>query len=230
MTERVVPAVHGLQAVAPDPPDELEASERLRRARSKADLLALFSRCSSLDTEDDARMRRVTLRALVKRLGHGAQIGRGVLVKHPETFEIGDAFFLGDQAILQGRHDGTCVIGSHVWLGPQTFFDARDLTIGDYVGWGPGGKVLGSQHTGAPVDVPITRTDLVIRPIRIGPWVDVGVNSVVLPGVTVGQGAIIGAGAVLTRDVPPFAIVAGVPARFIRWRDGHVPRPGGENA
>ena len=48
-----------------------------------------------------------------------------------------------------------------------------------------------------------------------------GVNAVILPGVTVGKGAIVGAGAVATRDVPAFAIVVGVPARFVRWRPGH---------
>jgi acetyltransferase-like isoleucine patch superfamily enzyme len=42
---------------------------------------------------------------------------------------------------------------------------------------------------------------------------------VILPGVTVGKGSIVGAGAVVAEDVPPFAIVAGVPARFLRWRD-----------
>ena len=93
------------------------------------------------------------------------------------------------------------------------------------MGWGPGARVLGSTHSGEPLDVPIIQTDLEIRPVRICAWADVGVNAVVLPGVTVGKGAIVGAGAVVTHDVEPFAIVAGVPARFVRFRGDA--RPGG---
>ena len=47
-----------------------------------------------------------------------------------------------------------------------------------------------------------------IKPVRIGAWADIGVNAVVLPGVTIGKGAIVGAGAVVTTDVAPFAIVS----------------------
>ena len=47
------------------------------------------------------------------------------------------------------------------------------------------------------------------------------VNAVILPGVRIGKGSIIGAGAVVTQDVPPFAVMAGVPARFLHWREGH---------
>ena len=61
------------------------------------------------------------------------------------------------------------------------------------------------------------------RCVRIGAWADVGTNAVILPGVTVGKGSIVGAGAVVTKDVLPFSIVAGVPAKFLRWRDGYQP-------
>jgi acetyltransferase-like isoleucine patch superfamily enzyme len=91
------------------------------------------------------------------------------------------------------------------------------------VGWGPGAKALGSEHTGRPHDVPIIQTDLEIRATRIGAWADIGVNAVILPGVTIGKGSIVGAGAVVTRDVEPFSIVAGVPAKFLRWREGYEP-------
>jgi acetyltransferase-like isoleucine patch superfamily enzyme len=220
---RVVPAVHGRQVTTPDPPDELELADRLRREHSRGELLDLAAAHALGDNERDARMRRAVWRALAKRFGHGVRIGRGALARHPETFDIGDGVVIGEQAFIQGRFDGRCVIGDRCWLGPQSYFDARDLVLEEAVGWGPGAKVLGSQHTGVPAGVPIIETDLRIESVRVAAWADIGVNAVLLPGVTVGKGAIVGAGAVVTKDVPAFAIVAGVPARFVRWRDGHEP-------
>ena len=74
--------------------------------------------------------------------------------------------------------------------------------------------MLGSEHTGVPW------TSRSSKPTsgsgRCGSrWADIGVNAVILPGVTVGKGAIVGAGAVVTGDVEPFSIVAGVPARLL---------------
>lgn len=219
--QRIVPAVHGVAIVEPDSDDEIALASGLRARHSREELLELASHHAMGDSDGDARMRRAVWRALAKRFGHGVRIGRGALAKHPETFEIGDGVFIGEQAFIQGRFDGRCVIGDRVWIGPHAYLDARDLVIEECVGWGPGAKVLGSQHTGVPTDVPIIRTDLVIKPVHLGAWADIGVNAVILPGITVGKGAIVGAGAVVTKDVPPFAIVAGVPARFVRWREGH---------
>ena len=218
---RVVPAVHGRRVVTPDPPDELELADRLRRNHSRAELLALAGVHAMGDNEHDARMRRAVWRALAKTFGDGVRIGRGAIARHPETFEIGHGVVIGEQAFIQGRFDGRCVIGDHTWIGPQAYLDARDLVVDEYVGWGPGARVLGSQHTGMPADVPVIQTDLRIEPVRVCAWADVGVNAVLMPGVTVGRGAIVGAGAVVTADVPPFAVVIGVPARFARWREGH---------
>ena len=221
-----VAAVHGTAPVTPDPADELELADRLKRDESPERLVELATQHAYGDADDDRRMRRAAWRALARRFGHGVTIGRGALAKHAETFEIGDGVFIGEQSFIQGRFDGRCVIGDRAWLGPQSYFDARDLVIDEYVGWGPGARVLGSQHTGVPIDVPIVRTDLQVEPVRIKAWADIGVSAVILPGVTVGKGAIVGAGAVVTTDVPDFAIVTGVPARFMRWRDGHQPESG----
>lgn len=219
---RVVAAVHALRAATPDPAFIAGFAEYLR-GLDRAALADLYARFASGESAFDALMRRVFWRAMTRSCGDGLQVGRGVLCRHPETFEIGSGVFIGDQAVIQGRFDGTCTIGDHAWIGPQSFFDARNLVIGERVGWGPGARVLGSTHTGEPVEAPIIETDLAIRPVRIEAWADIGVNAVILPGVTVGRGAMVGAGAVVTEDVPPFAVVAGVPAKVIRYRTATAP-------
>ncbi len=219
-----VRAVHGVKTVERDPDDELALAEELRRSKSHDEVLQLAAANALGEDDASARMRRAAWRALTRRFGHGVRIGRGALGSHFETFDIGDGVFIGEQAFIQGRADGRCVIGDHAWIGPQSYLDARDLVIESYVGWGPGARALGSQHTGHPHDIPIIQTDLDIKSTCIGAWADIGVNAVILPGVTVGKGAIVGAGAVVTHDVAPFSIVAGVPAKFLRWREGHEPR------
>ncbi len=215
---RLVHAVHGVRRVEPDPKEDKAFAAELRARETSEALLEQYSRWAWIDSAEGARMRRVLLRALCKRVGDGMRVGLGVLVLHPQTFEIGDAVFIGNQSFLQGRHDGRFIVGAHTWLGPHAYLDCRDLELGEYVGWGPGAKVLGSEHTGEPVDVPIIQTDLVIKPVRVGRGADVGVNAVLLPGVTVAEGAIVGAGAVVTKDVPAYAVVGGVPAKLLRFR------------
>lgn len=219
--KRVVDAVHGVREIKPDPNFEIGLAEHFRQEYTRESLLDLYTRFAHGVGSVDFLMRRVIWRAIARRCGHGLRVGAGVGFKHLETFEIGDGVFIGDQAYIQGRFDGTCVIDDHTWIGPMSYFDARDLVLGQSVGWGPGAKVLGSAHTGLPADVPIIQTALEIESVRVEMWADVGTNAVVLPGVTIGKGSIVGAGAVVTKDVAPFSIVAGVPARFVRWRDGY---------
>jgi acetyltransferase-like isoleucine patch superfamily enzyme len=227
---RRVKAVHGLKELKPDPEFEIGLAEYLRSRQAAITLLEVYARFAIGDDEFNTLMRRAVWRAMARRCGNGLHIGSGVGFTHLETFEVGNGVFIGSQAYIQGRVGGKCVIGDHVWIGPQSYFDARDLVIEDYVGWGPGAKVLGSTHTGIPVGVPIVQTDLEIRPVKIEAWADIGTNAVVLPGMTIGKGSIVGAGAVVTRDVPPFAVVAGVPARHLRWRETYTPERGHKHA
>lgn len=217
-TERVVQAVHGRHKINPDPAYVGGLADELRREYGRDELLDLYGRFIAGCGKFDALMRRVLWAALTHACGDGLRVEPGVGFKHPETFKVGEGVFIGSQAFIQGRFDGRCEIGDYVWIGPQSYFDARDLVLGDHVGWGPGARVLGSAHTGIPVEVPVIETDLVIKSVRVEPWADIGTGAVLLPGVTVGQGAIVGAGAVVTHDVPAFAKVAGVPARVIGWR------------
>jgi galactoside O-acetyltransferase len=223
----VVGAVHGLRETKPDPGYITELASHLREQYGSENLRELYGRFAHGEGAFDALMRQVFWHALTRRCGDGLRVEPGAGFKHPETFEIGAGVFIGSQVYIQGRFDGRCVIGDHTWIGPQSYFDARDLVLEDHVGWGPGAKVLGSAHTGLPVDVPIIQTDLEIKPVRVQAWADIGTNAVLLPGVTVSKGAIVGAGAVVTQDVPAFAKVAGIPARIIGWRK--EPEAGGRN-
>jgi acetyltransferase-like isoleucine patch superfamily enzyme len=218
-TSRIVKAIHGTEVSTKDPDFETEMAVHLREHYTHEGLLELYARFAISDGKFDSLMRRVLWHAIAKKVGAGVQIGSQVGFKHLDTFELGDHVFIGSQTYIQGRFDGRCIIGNYVWIGPQSYFDARDLILEDYVGWGPGAKVLGSTHIGVPIDVPVIQTDLEIKLVKVETGADIGTNAVLLPGVTVGKGSIVGAGAVVTKDVPPFAIVAGVPAQFMRWRD-----------
>ncbi|MFC6668991.1 acyltransferase [Marinobacterium aestuariivivens] len=218
---RVVKAVHGLNKSGNDFEFISGLVEHLKSLYNPAGLVELYTRFKEGEGEFDKLLRSILWRCLVKECGSQLSIDSGAAFKHPETFRIGDHLFVGRNANIQGRFDGRCDIGNHVWIGPGSFLDARDLIIEDHVGWGPGAKVLGSSHCGIPIDRPIIETDLVIKTVKICEWADIGTDAVLLPGVTIGKGAIIGAGSVVTEDVAAFSIVAGTPARFIRWRDGY---------
>ncbi|MDB5482853.1 MAG: hypothetical protein JWO83_3906 [Caulobacteraceae bacterium] len=215
---RLVKAAHGRLAVEPDPAFEAEFARDLARRCTPAEVMSLFRRFNYGEDYIDGLMRRTCVRALARRCGEGLRVAPGVGLRHVETFEIGDGVTIGEQAVIQGRHDGRCIIGNKVWIGAQSFLDVRDTVLGDHVGWGPGARLLGSMHTGLPISVPIVATDLLISPTTIEAEADIGVNAVILPGVTVGKGAIVGAGAVVTRDVPAYAKAAGAPARVISKR------------
>lgn len=109
-------------------------------------------------------------------------------------------------------------IGDRSEIGLNAFLN-RDVKIGREVLMGQNVTILTTNHEFEDPDTPIhyqgTRAR---RPVRIGDDVWIGANSILLPGVTVGDRAVIGAGSVVTRDVPALAIVAGNPAHVIRLR------------
>ncbi|MER2600492.1 MAG: acyltransferase [Caldilineales bacterium] len=158
------------------------------------------------------------------RLGRGVVFEPGVLVFHPEQIEIGDDVYIGHQTILKGYYKNRLVIGRGVWIGQQCFLhSAGGLTIGDHVGIGPAVKIITSYHAEAGRATPILHSRIEFAPVVIEADSDIGVGAVILPGVTIGRGAQIGAGAVVTADVPPYAVAAGVPARVLRLRDETAP-------
>ena len=153
------------------------------------------------------------------RVGSGTLFEDGVRIWHPETVEIGNGVYVGHETMLKGYHNSRMVIGDGTWIGQMCFFhSAGGLFIGADVGIGPCVKILTSSHRLDQRDRPILHSDIVFAAVNIEDGADIGVGAVILPGVRVGAGAQIAAGAVVTEDVPPYAIVTGVPARFLRSR------------
>ncbi len=216
--EKTVQAFFGCRQIAPDPAHEAPFIDYLRATFPADERAAIFGRFSLGTSGFDYMMRKILAKSLLKSAGDDLVVAPGVSFSHPETIELGNGVFIGMYAFIQGRTDGTCRIGDKVWIGPHCFFDARNLSIGNYVGWGPGSKILGSEHVDDDVRKPIISTDLVIKPVRVGDNCDIGMNAVILPGVEISEGCIIGAGSVVTKSVEPNTVAAGVPAKTIRRR------------
>lgn len=151
----------------------------------------------------------------------------GVLIFHPENVYLDENVYVGHRAMLKGYYKNQLRIGRGSWIGQDVFFHAAaGITIGEDVGVGPRVCILTSSHMldspaadGAPAvdpQTPILRRPLQFAPVQLGSGCDIGVGAIILPGVTVGALAQVGAGSVVTRDVPPRAIVAGNPARVLR--------------
>ncbi len=119
-------------------------------------------------------------------------------------------------------------IGNDVFIGAGARFSATEsrINIGDKVMFGPNVTIMGGDHR---IDV-VGRYMFDVKeklpendqPISIETDVWVGANAIILKGVTVGQGAVIAAGSVVTRDVAPYTVVAGVPARQVSVRFDEV--------
>jgi maltose O-acetyltransferase len=130
---------------------------------------------------------------LRERLGH---VGKDAVIRPPFFCDYGTNISLGDGVFLNFN----CVI-----------LDVVEITIGDRTQIGPAVQIYAADH---PRDAETRRAGLEFgRPVRIGSDVWIGGGAILLPGVTVGDGAVIGAGSVVTRDVDAGATVMGNPAR-----------------
>ena len=113
-----------------------------------------------------------------------------------------------------------CDYGSNIELGDRVFFnfncivlDVCRVTIGDYTMFGPAVQILTPMH---PLNAELRRKQEYGKPIEIGSDVWVGGGALILPGVRIGSRSVIGAGSVVTRDIPDGVFAAGNPCRLIR--------------
>ncbi len=134
------------------------------------------------------------------------QVGRNLEIEYPyhlttnEQISFGNDVYIGPQSYIAG--DGGLIIGDGVMIGPMVYIQT-------------------SNHNYNSVDVQALPYDhrVIKKPIHIGDYVWIGGRVTILPGVRIGEGAVIGASSVVTKDVPPLAIVAGNPAKVLKYRD-----------
>lgn len=158
-------------------------------------------------------------------IGAGCVLEEGVRVFHADRISLGTGVYVGHDTHLKAYFktpeglDHSLSIGDGTWIGQQCFFhSAGGIQIGRNVGIGPGVRILTSTHSDAGRRVPLLHADVVMAPVVIEDDCNIGMSVTILPGVRIGRGALIGAGAVVTRDVPPYAVAAGNPAKVLRMR------------
>lgn len=167
------------------------------------------------------RMRAKVLALRGARVGAKATMGTGFKVDRPWCVSLGERFVAEDNVYLKVTADrATLELGGHVFLGRGTEFDVVEhVSVGSHTVIAPGCFITDHNH-GISGAARIDQQPCEAKPITIGRDVWLGSNVVVVAGVTIGDGAVVGAGAVVTRDVPAMAVVAGVPAKVLRYRDG----------
>src|ERR1700734_2377207 len=135
--------------------------------------------------------RRVFLQRRLRSCGSELDVSQGTIFEFPERIEIGDRLFVNRGALITARAD--IHIGDDVLVGPYVVTNSGDHNYSDLT------QPIGSQgHKPGP--------------ITIGNDVWLGAHCVILRNVTIGDGAVVAAGAVVINDVPPRTLVAGVPA------------------
>lgn len=166
-------------------------------------------------------LRKQYYRLRLQQAGHQISIGKRVEIACPRNISLGDEIYIVDGAILRAC-DGRLVIGNRFAINGNARIIADcdgEVIIGNEVMIGPNAVIRASNHGHERHDVSIWEQGQTGGKIVIGDDVWIAANVVILPGVTIGSHSIIAAGAVVTKDVTAYSIVAGVPAKLIAKRN-----------
>jgi acetyltransferase-like isoleucine patch superfamily enzyme len=188
-------------------------------------------------------LRRIAYPWLLGSVGKNVTFGHGVVLRHPGKVRLGDNVTVDDLVVLdaKGTRNRGIVVGSDVFLGRGTILSCKDgdITLGDHVNVGFQSEVfsgssvtvgrygllaaytylVGGGHEFSDAAAPVLHQERRSRGIVLGDNVWLGTGAKVLDGVTVGRDVVVGAGAVVTEDLPDGVVAAGVPARVLRRRE-----------
>jgi acetyltransferase-like isoleucine patch superfamily enzyme len=195
-------------------------------------------------------LRKLTYGPLFRQAGSGIIIGKGFVVRHPGRISLGNQAAIDDNVLLDASGTGEegMTLGDQVIVsrnciiqgksGPVSIGDKADigantlLTSGGGIDIEPSVLIAGNCYIGGSryftkrLDIPIMEQGWYTRgPVRIGTGSWLGANVTVLDGVRIGKGCIVGAGSLVTKDLPDNTVAIGKPARVVRFRkeeDGKI--------
>jgi len=136
-------------------------------------------------------------RLLIKKMGQNVLIASRCIISRPYNIEIGDNVFLNTNCMINA--EGGLKIGSDTKIGPFT-------------------TIWTSNHEFSDITKPIRVQGNRYAPVVIGDDVWIGAQCTILAGINIGRGAVVGAGAIVTKDIPAYAVAAGNPAKIIKMR------------
>jgi len=200
--------------------------------------------CANLGGGLGYLLRKLTFASLFQSCGSGLILGKGIIIRKPGNISLGSNIAIDDQTLLDGGTGAdSCIrIGNNCFISKGSVIQAKTgyLDIGDGCDIGAhvfigsiGGIVLGSHvliagncyiggaryHLESTV-TPIMHQGIYSRgPITIGTGTWLGASVTILDGVTIGENCVIGAGSLVTKDIPNYATAVGSPARVIHIRD-----------
>ncbi len=127
---------------------------------------------------------------------------------------------IGKRCVFQGAPQSRILVGNKVSINDGCYLTSLfSIVIGDGTSIGEYTSIRDYNHNFTNLTIPIKEQDYYGAPIEIGKDCWIGRGCMILPGVIIGDGVIIGANSVVTKDVPSYSVVAGVPAKIIKVRD-----------
>ena len=148
--------------------------------------------------------------------------GRHAIIHHSVRMDTPPyrKFWLGDYSVVESfacinNAVGDVIIGNHTRIGLQNTI-IGPVTIGSHVNLAQGITITALNHNFDDSEKRIDQQGISTKEVVLEDDIWVGANAVILPGVTIGKHAVVAAGAIVTKDVPPHSLVAGVPAKVIR--------------
>jgi galactoside O-acetyltransferase len=179
----------------------------------------LVSTAAAFPTRLGVRLRQIIYRNVLRKLGKGVQIFESVWICGFRHIDLGDEVIIFRNAALHAE-EGNLSIGHHVGINTNAFIDASQgsIRIGEYCLIGPNCVLRAADHRFDQIDRPIRLQGHSRGEIILEDDVWLGANVVVLSGVRIGKGSVIGAQSVVTKDIAPYSVAVGNPARVIRSR------------